>query len=188
VQIGWMSTGKEGGPNSWPGMPFNQQMSFPRELTLRTTPEGPRLFREPIAEIAQLYTKTHTTPPRELAPGDNALAGIDNELLDIDLEIELHTAQQLRLVLRGNEILYDVNSQKLKTFGRSLALAPINGKLQLRVLLDRTSIEIFGNRGDVTFSGVFFRAAEERACSLDVAAGTATVKRLLVHELKSIWP
>jgi len=33
LQIAWMAKGE------YPGMPFNQQMSFPRELTLRTTPD-----------------------------------------------------------------------------------------------------------------------------------------------------
>jgi len=42
VQIGWMNGGK------YPGMPFNQQQSFPCELTLRTTPAGLRLHMVPI--------------------------------------------------------------------------------------------------------------------------------------------
>lgn len=62
IHMAWMSTGKDG-PNSWPGMPFNQQMSIPRELTLRTTPEGPRLFTEPISELAQLHGRAHERPP-----------------------------------------------------------------------------------------------------------------------------
>ena len=32
-------------------MPFNQQLSFPCELTLRSTPRGPRLFKWPVKEI-----------------------------------------------------------------------------------------------------------------------------------------
>ena len=37
-------------------MPFNQQMSFPRVLTLRTTAEGVRLCMTPVREIERLYT------------------------------------------------------------------------------------------------------------------------------------
>ena len=39
IQIAWMNGGQ------YPGMPFNQQMSFPVSLTLRTFPEGVRLCR-----------------------------------------------------------------------------------------------------------------------------------------------
>ena len=166
VHIAWMSTGKDAA-NSWPGMPFNQQMSFPRELTLRTTPEGTRLFREPIAEIAQLYTRTHELKTGALKPGENALADIHHGLLDLDLEIELKSAKQLRLNLRGEEIVYDVEAKKLKAFGRAPALAPIDGRLVLRVLLDRTSVELFGNRGDVTLSGVFFSDPANREARAD---------------------
>ncbi len=187
VHIGWMSTGKDAA-NSWPGMPFNQQMSFPRELSLRTTPQGPRLFREPIAEIAQLYTKTHELKRRELKPGENALADIHGELLDLEITIELKTAKQVTLNLRGTEMVYDVKNGKLKAFGRSLTLAPINGQLVLRGLLDRTSIELFGNQGDFTLSGVFFADPANQNLALTVDGGSAHVHRLVARELKSIWP
>jgi sucrose-6-phosphate hydrolase SacC (GH32 family) len=186
VHIAWMSTGKDG-PKSWPGMPFNQQMSFPRELTLRTTPEGPRLYREPIAEIQKLYTKAHDLKPRALAPGENALAAIGHELLDIELELELKQARQVKLTLRGEQIVFDAKDRKLKAFGRSLSLVPVDGKLMLRALLDRTSIELFGNRGEVTHSGVFFRDPSDRSLGLKVEGGPAQIHRLVVHELKSIW-
>lgn len=186
VHLAWMSTGKDAA-NSWPGMPFNQQMSFPRELTLRTTPEGPRLFREPIAEIAQLYAKTHELKTGALRPGENALADVHQELLDLDLEVELASAKQLGLNLRGEEVTYDVKDKKLKAFGRALALSPTNGRLELRVLLDRTSIELFGNHGDVTLSGVFFADPANRDLALTASGGAAQVHRLVVHELRPVW-
>ena len=58
-----MSLGKAGRTDAYPGMPFNQQMSFPRELILRSTAEGPRLVRQPVGEIAQL------TPHARPGPG-----------------------------------------------------------------------------------------------------------------------
>lgn len=187
IQFGWMSTG-QAGPNSWPGMPFNQQMSFPRELSLRSTRDGVRLFREPIAEISQLYKSTIETQPRELPPGENALSGVHHELLDLDMEIALNEAQQIRLALRGEEITYDVPNQKLKVRDRALSLAPVDGKLVLRTLLDRTSIELFGNRGEVTHSLAFFPDPANRELSLQAVGGTARIQRLSVRELQSIWP
>jgi sucrose-6-phosphate hydrolase SacC (GH32 family) len=53
IQIGWMSGAQ------LPGMPFNQQMSFPRELSLRSTPQGPRLFSVPAREISLLHAGVH---------------------------------------------------------------------------------------------------------------------------------
>ena len=186
VHIAWMSTGKDG-PNSWPGMPFNQQMSFPRELTLRTTPEGPRLFREPIAEIAQLHAKAHDLPSRALAPRDNPLADIHHDLLDFDMDIEISGASQVKLSLRGEEIVYDPKAGKLKVRDRAVSIAPMDGRLVLRVLLDRTSIELFASRGEVTHSIAFFPNPTNHDLALTVEGGAAKVHRLVVHELKSIW-
>jgi arylsulfatase A-like enzyme/sucrose-6-phosphate hydrolase SacC (GH32 family) len=192
VHLAWMSTGKDG-PKSWPGMPFNQQMSFPRELTLRTTPEGPRLFSEPVAEITQLYSKTHELKPSTLAPDSNALEGISGDLLDLELEIDLQSAQQVILNLRGDPIFYDVKEQRVRTTGRDrefamLSLKPQDGKLILRILLDITSFEIFGNHGEVNHARDFFPAPSNHNLSLTVKGGTAQLSKLVVHELKSIWP
>ena len=49
IQAAWMRG------SAFPDMPFNQQVSFPCELTLRSTPNGPRIFREPIREIELLH-------------------------------------------------------------------------------------------------------------------------------------
>ncbi|WP_395744344.1 sulfatase-like hydrolase/transferase [Prosthecobacter sp.] len=192
VHLGWMSTGKDG-PKSWPGMPFNQQMSFPRELTLRTTPEGPRLFSEPVAEIEKLYTKTQEVKPATLAPGTNALKDISGDLLDIDLELDLQKAEQVILNLRGDQIFYDVKEQRLRITGRDrefamLSLKPQNGKLILRVLLDITSIELFGNHGEANHARDFFPNPSNHTLSLTTKGGSAQLSKLIVHELKSVWP
>ena len=57
VLIGW-------GTMSLPGMPFNQMMCFPCELTLRTTPEGIRLFFQPVKEIDAMIAKVEVAIER----------------------------------------------------------------------------------------------------------------------------
>ncbi|MEP6671471.1 MAG: sulfatase-like hydrolase/transferase [Chthoniobacter sp.] len=141
-----------------------------------------------VRDLAGRTAQTRDVPPRALAPGDNALEGFSGELLDLDLEVDLQYAAQVTLSLRGEEIAYDVKEKRLRAFGRSLALAPVDGKLILRALLDRTSIELFGNRGEVTFSGIFYPAADNRRLVLTVQGGSAYIAKLAVHELKSIWP
>ena len=60
IQAAWMRS------PSFPNMPFNQQVSFPCELTLRNTPNGLRIFREPIREIALLHAGQDTWTNRTL--------------------------------------------------------------------------------------------------------------------------
>ena len=70
-------------------MPFNQQMAFPCELTLRTTIEGTRLFRQPVREIEGIHRQAHSWQDQRLTKEGNLLEGIRGELLDIRTEIEL---------------------------------------------------------------------------------------------------
>src|SRR5262249_1654042 len=65
VQAAWMRGG------TYPDMPFNQQVPFPRELTLRTTPEGPRLFRAPIRELQTLHGREEMWTNRILQAGQS---------------------------------------------------------------------------------------------------------------------
>ena len=86
------------------------------------------------------------------------------------------------------DIILGALDRKLKVSGRAVSLAPMDGKLVLRALLDRTSIELFGNRGEVTHSIDFFADPANYDLSLTAEGGAARVHRLVVHELKSIWP
>ena len=54
VQITWMR--KSG---FYSGMPFNQQMTVPSELSLHTAEDGQRLRMLPVVELASLRTRTH---------------------------------------------------------------------------------------------------------------------------------
>jgi levanbiose-producing levanase len=81
-----------------------------------------------------------------------------------------------------------VKSEKLRLLRADPALKLKNGRLSLRVLMDRTSIEAFANGGEVDASGVFFPDMADRTLSLTVEGGPARIYRLVVHELRSIWP
>ena len=78
IQIAWMS-----GSNP-PDMPFNQQMSFPCKLTLRTTSEGIRLHREPVVGNRK-HPCVHGIAWSDLSlePDEDPLAGLTGELFDI---------------------------------------------------------------------------------------------------------
>ena len=65
IQISWMRNGH------FPAMPFNGQMSFPVELTLRTTPQGLRLCRQPVKELELLHRRTLRWQEHRLSPGPN---------------------------------------------------------------------------------------------------------------------
>jgi len=183
IQISWMAGGK------YPDMPFNQQMSFPRELTLRTTPAGPRLHMLPVRETESLRGRKHAWTDLKLSPGENPLSALEGELWDIAAEVAVGQDKVAAIVLtvRGEPVRYDVKAAALHCLGRSAPLAAQDGRIKLRVLVDRTSIEIFANDGLVTMCSCFLPDPADRSLSLTAEGGEASAVSLTLYELTSAW-
>ncbi|HEX4609773.1 MAG TPA: glycoside hydrolase family 32 protein, partial [Urbifossiella sp.] len=180
VQIGWLQA-------PTPGTPFNQAMSLPLRLQLRRTADGPRLSWSPVEELAALRTTSHRFGPREVRPGDNPLAGIAADALEVEAVIEPQTATHVEFRLRGVAVGYDVAKQEL-TVQKHRVPAPLQGgKLRLRVFLDRTCAEVLAGDGLVYVPLPVIPAADDRSAALTVRGGPARVEQLDVHELGSIW-
>jgi sucrose-6-phosphate hydrolase SacC (GH32 family) len=196
IQIAWGRIGH-------PDMPFNQMMNFPVELTLRNTEEGIRMFAEPVNEIEKLRGKKHAWEDKMLKEGENLLEGISGELFDIHAEFELENATEFGFVIRGIPVAYNAKEQQLTCKESQAPLKPKNGKIRLQILVDRTSIEIFGNDGGIYMPIGVIPPDENR--SLEVFSpnfsikrntkedknfqkeGSVKVKALEVYELRSVW-
>jgi levanase/fructan beta-fructosidase len=181
IQIAWMRNGR------YPGMPFNQQMSFPCELKLhRVGKEGWRLSRWPVKEIQGIHE-----PPiwwsGTLQPGKNPLEDAKGESFDLQLEMDASTPGELHLTVRGEEVRYSAKEGILTCLGKTVRLAPLEGKVKLRLLIDRTSIEAFGNDGAVSISSCFLPEEGTQPLSLAAVGGEATIRNLNVYPLRSAW-
>lgn len=182
IQVTWMA-----GAN-YPGMPFNQQMGFPVELTLHNTPDGVRMFRQPAAEIASLHGAEHSLNNIVFSPGTDPLGNLSGELFHIKTQIELGTASSVGFNIRGTQVRYDVATQTLSALGRSAPLAPVNGKIDLELLVDRSSLELFGGGGRISMISGFTPAPGNQAIDLFTVGGNARVVSLSAYELQSAWP
>jgi len=180
IQIAWLT-------QELPGMPFNQMMTFPVELTLRTTGEGPRLFVNPVKEIELLHDKRHAWENETLAGDTNLLAGLSGDLFHLRAELEIGDAQEVGFVMRGVPVLYHAAEQEV-TCGHAFgALRPVEGKICLEVLADRASVELFGNGGETYLIAGMIPPDDNTSLELVGKGGTATVKSLEVYELCSAW-
>ena len=110
VQISWYRT-------ETPGMPFNQSMTFPCELTLRRTAEGLRLFSEPVREIATLYEQTRTWSNKTVSDDGLLLADLSGDLFDLRVEFTPGSATAFDITVRGMPVTYDVQQQLLTCQG-----------------------------------------------------------------------
>lgn len=183
VQIGW------GRNVAFPGMPFNQQMTVPVQLTLRSTKDGPRMFAEPVQELTAVRKSPAVASLKnvDLTDGTNALAGKQGELLDVAATIAVGNAKRIELKLRGLDVVYDVAAGTIAC-GKYAALLPVDeGKLAIRALVDRGSVELFAGGGRVAISTAHRPAAHDRGLSLVAKGGKARIESLEVFELRPAW-
>ena len=209
VNIGWMPSCTPGYDlHRANGMPFTQQLSIPTELSLRTTPEGIRLYQYPVKEIEKLYRKIHKFKNLTLEAVNAKLASLKPELIDMTLAFV--PAGNFTVNARGLKIDYDSvkkefaftntarvegekaaqlkqppeKRQPYRDGGRRAIPAPaVDGKVQLRVLVDRTSLELFANDGQAAASFTVVPAPENRAIAIEGDAAL-TLDSVVVNELK----
>ena len=181
VQITWMRGGR------YPGMPFNQQFTVPVELTLHSTDEGPRMRMNPVKELETLRAKTHKWTDLTLKAGENPLAGVKGDLFDVEVEFEPGADTETIFDLRGQKVVYNARNQTLSCGNVRAPLKPRKGFIQLRILLDRTSIEVFGNNGRVYIPRCIIPKDDNRSLSASCGKGKVKARFLRVHELKSAW-
>ena len=114
-------------------MPFNQQMSFPCELTLRSTSEGLRMCRQPVREIGVLYGKEREWSDEVLEPGANFLSDLSGDLFDIQAEIAFGSATDVGFRIGTEAVSCSFKDRTLSCLGRSAPLEPVDGRVRLRV-------------------------------------------------------
>ena len=108
---------------------------------------------------------------------------------DIHAVIEIGQAKRIVWRVRGQSITFDVGSKTLTSLNASAPLEPIDGRITLRMLIDRTSIEVFANDGVVSLSGCYVpdeRATAEPPTVL-AEGGAARLISCQGYTLKSAW-
>jgi len=181
IQIAW-------GRIATPEMPFNQCMLFPCVLSLRSTAEGIRMFAEPVKEIETLHDEEHHWANVTLKAEENILSGLSGDLFHIRAKFDVSRAERVGFVIRGIEMVYDVAQGELSCQGKSGPLKPKQGQIELEILADRTSIEIFGNDGQMYMPIGVIPADDNRSMQVFGQGRAPKLVSLAIHELDSAWP
>ena len=169
------------------GMTFNQMMGLPVELTLHSTSAGASLAVNPARELKSLRQTTHDIKPQPLKPGENPLAGIKGDLIEIEAEIAVGDAKEISFDLRDVPVVYDVAAKKISCLGNQSALVPKAGKISLHIFVDRASVDIYGGDGTLYLPMAKAISPGNQNLKLSCEGGNTGIVSLRVYELKSAW-
>jgi fructan beta-fructosidase len=180
IQIGW-------GRVSHPGMPFNGMMLLPTELTLKTTNDGIRLFSVPVKETARLFALKNKWQALKAPDANVKLEEFNGaDRLRIKTTIKLSHATSAGLNLFGQKLLnYDLNFNLVN----GVFYSPedmTSTEITADIYIDRTSIEVFIDKGAYSYSMERKPAAGNKE-GLRFWGNNIEVKDLEVFAVKGIW-
>lgn len=194
---------------------FNGQLSLIRELQLRRFPEGIRLVQNPAAEYTQLRQWIGSWSNETIAPGTNLLEGTEGDCLEIALTaiIDRDSATDFGITIRagqgqGTRIGYDRIKNEMyvdrtasgdmprhegQQIGPSWAgryaapLTAADGRIRLRIFVDRSSVEVFGNERE-QISTLILPRRDSKGTSTFCEGGNVQVEQLMVHRISRTLP
>ena len=181
IQIGWLQA-----PS--PGMPFNQAMTVPLELKLKSTREGARLAWQPVSELAGLRAESYRAGPLVVKPGDrNPLAKTRGESLELRVEFEPGPESEIKFDIRGVPITYNSAKQELTVNGHRSPAPLRGGRQRIIVLTDRTAFEVFASDGLTYVPMPVIPKADALGVDLSVAGAPVKFSQVEAHVLNTIW-
>lgn len=179
VQLSWIRTRVAEGP-------FSSCMSVPNEIRLVTTEQGPRLSLRPAKEVELLREESFSFVDRGLEELERIPAQYLGEAMDMTFRFSIRSGKLLALSVRDVLMVYDPESGRLLLPTGAYEIGPVGETLELRVLTDRCSVEIYANGGLFhTSIAAVLDPAKVQVTPVMVDPGTAV--DLEIHKLKSMW-
>jgi levanase len=206
IMIGWMNNWLYAGAT--PTSPWRSAMSVPREVGLRTVDGRPQLVQQPVDSLDTLETGQRYTESASTISGERTLTK-RGDVLDIRATIRPGNASRVGLKVltnaNGDETVigYDALAGTLsidRTRSGAAAAdlngfpgvhaAPVtlrDGRLNLRILVDRSLIEIFAQGGERTIADQVYPTPGSDGLKVFADGGTATLDSLEIRELRTTW-
>jgi Beta-fructosidases (levanase/invertase) len=204
TSIGWIATWDYAPivPTTW-GKGF---WSIPRDLELKTYPDGIHLLQKPIANLQQLRTSPVSFVSK-LAKGTSKIAKFESKenIYEIDATFSTKIPNVFGFNLcvgEGRKVSFSYDTQTemlsidrtncsnvpIEKFARttSTKVIPIDGKLRLHFYVDKSSIELFTNEGKDVFTLLTY-AGETQAGIETFAKNEGSTMNFKAWILKSIW-
>lgn len=206
VALGWMSNWQYAA--DVPTMQFRSANTLPREMGLFRAPDGEVYASSaPSPELEALRGKLaakvkKTTVGRKAR--SFALPSENGGVCEILMDIEASKAKTVNVVFsnsQGEKVVMQYDPAATLSFDRTqsgitdfsegfpaVTVTPTHeasGRIALRIFVDRSSMEVFGNDGEFVMTNLVFPRTPYTALSVSAEGGNAKVENLRIYSLKS---
>ena len=207
IMIAWMNNWQYAG--NIPTDPWRSAMSVPRELQLKTVAGRPQLTYAPVSAVKDLRRSHPYTTSVTRLTGTKTLSErrASGDTLEIKATFRARDAEKFGVRVRVGHgqhttIGYDVQRQGVYVdrtesgdvgFSSQFAsteLAPLKlrkGEVKLRILVDRSSVEVFGADGQVAITDQIFPDRDSTSVQVFSEGGRAQLRNVTVWQLRSTW-
>ncbi len=208
IGLAWM--------NDWqyardiPTSPWRGSMTLPRTWQLIEEEYGEySLIQTPVAELSKLRKDSTQIVNRTIQGPSNYLSdkGVKERLLDIELSLEINSATVAGIILRrsnedstmvgynaaSEELFIDRTGSGMVDFHQQfpgIHAAPLSipdNRLKMRILVDRSSIEVFAEDGKRVLTERIFPGKNTTGLRLYTKEGSARLDTITVWPLESVW-
>ncbi|MCY7756450.1 GH32 C-terminal domain-containing protein [Bacillus inaquosorum] len=207
--LGWMSNWQYA--NDVPTSPWRSAASIPRELKLKTLTGGVRIVQTPVKELQTIRGTSKKWKNQTISPASqNVLAGLSGDAYELHAEFQVSpgSAPEFGFKVRTGEnqftkVGYDRKNTKLfvdrsesgnvtfnPTFNTGIQTAPlkpVNGTIKMRIFVDRSSVEVFGNDGQQVITDIILPDRSSKGLELYAVNGGVKLKSLTIYPLKKVW-
>ena len=204
IYIAWMSNWRYA--NEVPTEKWRSAMTLPRELTLKSTDKGVRVVQKPVGEIEMIRKDTVSQKDFVVKDTEEKTYPIES-LSEVSIEFEHQGADSFGMTIESSNeekttISYDVKREVLSvdrsesgdnSFSDSFAavqeasLNVVDNKVKLQVFIDTSSIEVFGNDGEIAVTNLIFPKNQINKLKLFSVNGSTKVNEFKITDLSSIW-
>jgi levanase/fructan beta-fructosidase len=206
TMIGWLV------PTKTETYPWRGQMSIPRDIMLKTTRDGIKLYQKPAAIVKNSLEKL---PPDKKVTKQNVEVNNQEITLNtstafntntnwIEAEFTLGSATDFGFKIaqkkdnadkvihetvigyntRSNELYISHNANGLIAGTvETVSVKPADNKIKLEVLLDKSSLEIFANGGEKVITTLIFPEKDATQFSLFAKDGSVKADSLKMWDL-----
>lgn len=204
VAIAWMDNWKYA--HQLPTSPWRGQTTLPRILSLAKTEDGIRLMQTPAKQLTALRGEHFQLGNSTWRDVERLLSREEwTETLEIEAVLDCRNAQEFGFVLRGGasygtRVGYDPIWSRVyidrrhsgdvivePTFGAKHE-SPIrvdDGRIEMRIFLDRSSVEVFANNGLVSITDLIYPRERDRSFGVYASGRPPSVISFDVWKIES---